>query len=124
MKYLLAFLIAFVGVKFTSICCGQAEFQRTSTSTSDAEQQPYQRRETITYAWKTNGIEVSFYRQGTNLYWTMAVGDSLGIIYETLSAGKEKVWDASDSKCSLSDGLQIIDRSLTDFHTEKPTAKL
>ncbi len=117
MYFLRMTVITFAVIGFVTTAHCQSEIQ-------NGQQHAYLRREIIAYDWKVYGIEVSFCRQDTNLNWTMAVRDSQGVMYQTLSANGQKVWDASDGKCSLPEYLQIIDLSLTDFHNERPSAKL
>ena len=84
----------------------------------------HQRRETLAYNWERQGIEVSFYRQDYDSYWTMTVRDSWSVMNQALSPNGEKKWGLSESKASMQECLRMIDQSLADFHTEKPTAKL
>ena len=124
MQLLRLYFIIFVVIRFETIGYCQPEQQQGHVQPTFAEQHSYQRCETITYDWKDNGVKVSFCRQDTNLVWTMAVHDAQGILCQAFSAGGEKIWAVSDAKCSLSECLEIIDRSLTAFHAEKPSAKL
>lgn len=86
-------------------------------------QQAYQRLEAIAYNWESNRVLVSFNRQARDSSWEIVVKDAWPV-YEQSTKGEGRVWDLSGCRCSLEECLRIIDRSLTDFHREKPTAKV
>jgi hypothetical protein len=52
----------------------------------------------------------------------VTVRDSWDIYEQCKDEGK--VWGLPASKCSQEEGLRLIDRSLTQFHTEKPDARI
>ncbi|WP_150107193.1 hypothetical protein [Pedosphaera parvula] len=80
------------------------------------------RLETVNYDWEKYGIRVAFYRLDRDSLWRMDVKDSWSIYDQFTKA--ERTWMVSESKCSTEECLQIIDRSLSLFHAEKPAAKL
>ncbi len=93
-----------------------------SAKSSSVLQQDYRRFESVAYDWEGYRIEVLFHRQARGSSWIMTVRDAWDIYDQSKEEGK--VWGISESKCSTKECLRMIDRSLSQFHTEKPEARL
>jgi len=88
------------------------EHSRVSTSPT--------RVETVAYFWEVQRVNVSFFRRQPDSCWVMSVRDSTEAMEKSL-VGEEVAWEP---RCSLADLLILMKRSLVDFRTLKPEAKL
>lgn len=99
-----------------------SQVDNKKSAASIVQQQGYRRFESVAYDWEGYRIEVLFHKQARAAPWIMTVRDAWDIYDQLKEEGK--VWGLSESKCSTEECLRMIDRSLSEFHTEKPDARL
>lgn len=80
------------------------------------------RLENIDYEWTNYRVKITFYRGDPDSEWTMQVKDAWGIDDQLVK--DERVWTASESRCSIEDALRIMNYSLSRFYSERPNAKV
>ncbi len=112
----LAYIALFAGIIALSGCAIPEH-----TTTAPDKQPAYRRFENIHYTWEGRGVEVAFRRLALDDAWIMSLQDSWDVFERS---GEGKVWDQSSSRCSTEECVKMLDQALTQFHAEKPNAKL
>lgn len=83
----------------------------------------YSRHESVEYEWDYFKINVNFTRATTGSKWIMTVQDSVNVLDQSFRDGGRE-WNLSASRGRLEQCSYIIDRSLSEFLSEHPDAKL
>lgn len=102
----------------------QSRVDRDGSGASTHEHGLATRLETVKYDWKNYGITVSLYERESDSRWEMSVRDAQDVVVQATAERQAKVWAISECKCSTEEFIWIMNRSLTDFHKEKPEARL
>lgn len=125
MRFVIAVFASIVAVLFFNGCTVPSNTPKPHVykSPQSAGQQEPSRLESIAYDWESNRLRVNFYRAAPDGLWTVTVRDAWDV-FEQSNTAESKVWGTQESRCSLDQCVQIIDRSLATFHAERPDAKL